>query len=350
MGLSSPIVDVVRVNNSIWSYHSARFLIDGNPTEGIVALDFEDELEPRIIESNLQDGLPLGMSGGRYRVGLFPMRMLSDSAVALKRYLATKGTTTEGIGSYSATFDLGVQLAGRDAADLKPSTTALVSCRIVAEAQELEEGIDEALTEFRVACLGITRDGVSLYNALAGLGPSAAFPAVDSITIANVQAPGKWTLLSAPKVYGWEVRKGMYLSGATVVPTGDDLVEAEFLVEIWDPKDFLAFKVFRAAYLKKALVGVAGAPVASALGIDHPELQELGCSSVVVREINPVLNDSFGVWMTRVKFLQYRPPVPALGRPDASIPDATPPTPAAQSQLEREVEQASATLQGLGGA
>ena len=344
----SPLVDVVRVNNTVWSWGSARFLVDGNATEGMVALDFTDELEPRIIESNVQDGLPLGMSGGRYRVGLFPMTMLSDSAKALKRYLAAKGAT-QGIGSYSATFDLGIQLVGRDSADYMPSTTAIVSCRIVGERTVHEEGIDEALTEFRIGCLGITRDGVSLYNALAGVGVTAAFPAVDSITLANVQAPGKWSLVGGPKVFGWEVRKGMYLSGSTVVPTGDDLIEAEFMVEIWDPVDFVAFKAFRASFLKKALIGVAGAPIASALGIYHPELNELGCSSVVVKEINPVLNDGTGVWTTKVKFLQYRPPQPALGRPDATIPDAAPPVPTAQSNLEREVEQASATLQGLGG-
>ena len=346
--LPSPLVDVVRINNVIWSWTSARFLIDGNASQGLVALEYEDELEARTIESNVQDGLPLGMSGGRYRVGAFPMVMLSDSAKALKRYLAAKGVT-QGIGSYSATFNLGIQLIAKDAGDFTPSTTAIVSCRILGERQVHEEGIDESLTEFRIGCLGITRDNVSLYNALAGVGPSAAFPAVDSITVANVPAPGKWTLLSGPKVYGWEVRKGMYLSGATVVPTGDDLVEAEFLVEIWDPIDFVAFKVFRASFLKKALIGVAGAPVAAALGIDHPELQELGCSSVVVKEINPVLNDGFGVWTTRVKFLQYRPPQPALGRPDATIPDAAPPIPTAQSNLEREVQQAGVTLQGLGG-
>lgn len=345
----SPVVDVVRVNNRIWSWTSTRFLVDAEPTEGVVAIDFEDELEPRIIESNIQDGLPLGMSGGRYRVGAFPLRMLTDSAKSLKTYLAAKAVTS-GLGSYGeAVFNLGVQLNALDSANYAPSTTALVSCRIIGDRQVHEEGTDEIVTELRCACLAITRDGVSLYNALAGIGPAAAFPAVDSITLANVQAPGKWTLLRAPKVYGWEVRKGMYLSGATVIPTGDDLVEAEFLVEIWDPIDFVAFKAFRAAFLKKALVGVAGAPVATALGIDHPELQELGCSSVVVREINPVLNDGFGVWTTTVKFLQYRPPQPALGRPDATIPDNAPPVPTAQDNLEREAQQLGAELQGLGG-
>lgn len=346
--VASPLVDRVSINNTIWSWGSVRVTIDGNGTEGLVALDYEDELEPRIIESNVQDGLPLGMSGGRYRVGFFPMRLLSDSARQLKAYLAAKGAAL-GLGSYSATFNLGVQLIGKDAGNYVPSTTAVVSCRIVGEKQVYEEGVDELVTEFKVGCLGITRDNVSLYNALAGVGPAAAFPAVDTITIANVQAPGKWSLVRGPKVYGWEIRKGMYLSGATVVPTGDDLVEPEFLVEIWDPVDYIAFKAFRAAYLKKALIGVAGAPVASALGINHPELQELGCSSVVVKEINPMLNDGTGVWTSTVKFLQYRPPQPALGKPDATIPDAAPPAPTAQDNLEREVEQAGATLQSLGG-
>lgn len=175
------------------------------------------------------------------------------------------------------------------------------------------------------------------------LGPGL-FPAVDKITIANVEPPGKWTLLSAPKVYGWVIRKGTALSGATVVPDGDELVLAHFLVELNNDPQYPLFKVFRAAFLKKALIGVPGAPTALALGIDHPELKEMGCTSVVVKEMTPLTNDGLGLWSCHVKFLQYRRPVPALARPTAAIPDNGAPVPSAQTASERELQALQAQV------
>jgi hypothetical protein len=169
------------------------------------------------------------------------------------------------------------------------------------------------------------------------LGPGL-FPAVDTITLANVPGPGKWTLLSGPKKFGWDIRKGTGLSGATVVPTGDELVEPVFLVELFDDLQYQAFKLFRAAFLKKPLIGVPGAPTSLALGIDHPELKEMGVTSVVVREINPAVNDGFGLWTSLVKFLQYRKPLPALAKPTAAIPDNGAPVPNAQTASERELQ------------
>jgi hypothetical protein len=170
------------------------------------------------------------------------------------------------------------------------------------------------------------------------------FPSSDSIVLANILAPGKWTLQSAPKVFGWDIRKGTALSGASVVPSGDELVLADFLVELWDDTQFPLFELFRAAYLKKPILGVAGAPVSLALGISHPELKALGVTAVVVKEVSPLVNNGKGLWSCHVKFLQYRKPRPALARPDASIPDNGVPTPTAQTQGEIELQEAQAKL------
>jgi hypothetical protein len=176
------------------------------------------------------------------------------------------------------------------------------------------------------------------------------FPAVDTITIAGVQPVGKWTLTRASKVYGWQIQKGYALSGATVFPIGDELVKPRFLVELWDGAvQWPAFRLFRSKFLKKALVSVGGAAPSYALGIDHPELKDLGVTSVVVLEINPVLNDGYGLWSTEIEFLQYRKPQPALSKPLAAIPDAAPPVPTAQNNAERELQKAAAQFQSLAG-
>lgn len=344
----SPL-DAVRINSSTWAWQSCAFAIDGQSTEGVVAIDYDEQLELRIIPSNIQDQSPLGMSLGRYQVGRFPIRMLRDSAKALKTYLAAKALA-QGIpsGSYGqATFDLGLQLSGTDAPDATPSSTVFASCRIVGEAATHEEGTGVAVTEFQVASLAIVQDGLALFDAAGS--SSTELPGADSITCGGVLAPGKWTLMRGERVYGWDVRKGTALSGATVVPTGDELVEAEFLVEIWTVADYIAYKLFRSQYLKKALVATPGSPIAMALGIDHPELKELGATSFVVRSSPALLNDGFGVWGGTVKFLEYRKPLPALSKPDAAIPDVSTPRPTAQTQTEIELQKAQAQLQALGG-
>ena len=345
--MSVSLVDCVRVNSRTYGWTSVSWSVDGMPSTGLVSIDWEESLETRTLYSNTQDGPPLGMSQGRYQIARFPIRMLKDSARMFKTYLTTQAalslSPSESYGQ--AVFTMGLQLLGEDAGDFLPSTTVFGSCRVVGEKSSHEEGTGALVVEFSIACLLIEQDGNTLWNALPPI--VAGFPVADTIMVAGLPAPGKWTLEKGDKTYGWEIRKGAGLSGATVVPTGDDLMEPEFIVEFYDPLDFLAFKLFRTAYLKRALVAVQGSPVALALGIDHPELKELGLSSVVVKSISPVLNDSYGIWSCKVKFLQYRPPGPALSKPSAAIPDTGAPRPTALNQVEIALQQGQVTLQAL---
>ena len=347
--MSLPTVDVVRVNTVCLSFNSVRVTVDNQPIESFVGVDWQEERETRQIASNSADALPIGMSRGKYKIERFPLRVLTDGSNALKRYLTAKAATQGFMSLSDATFILGVQLSGLDAGDYLPSITAFASCRVLGEKRVHAEGVDELVTELTIGCLGATQDGTSLWSATAGT-PLDPFPGVDSITLNNVQMPGKWTLRPGSKKYGWEVRKGTFMSGATVVPTGDDLIEAEFDVEIWDPVDLLAFNIARAGFLTKALIGVPGVPIAVALGIDHPELAQLGCSSVVVKECPWLTNDGYGVWVGTVKFLQYRPPLLALGKPTSATPGVVAPVPTATTAAEKALVAAQADLAALGGA
>jgi hypothetical protein len=340
-------VDVVRINARTYGWNSLAWSVDGLPSEGLTGIDWEESLETRTIYSNRQDGAPLGMSQGRYQIAKFPIRMLKDSARMFKSYLTTRAAASVAPStSYGqAVFAMAVQLLGEDAGDFLPSTTIFSGCRVVGEKSAHEEGTGALVVEFQIACLLIAQDGNILGNALPPV--VGGFPVSDAITVAGLPAPGKWTLLSATKEYGWQVRQATAMTGATVVPIGDPLPEPEFMVEFFDPRDFLAFKAFRTAFLKKPLVAVTGAPAGLALGIDHPELKELGISSVVVKSITPVLNDSYGVWSCKVKFLKYGKPKPALNKPDAAIPDNGAPRPTAQNETEVALQQAQAQLQAL---
>lgn len=170
---------------------------------------------------------------------------------------------------------------------------------------------------------------------LAGTG----FPGVDTIAINGVPAPGQWILQPCQKVFGWQIQKGYFLSGATVAPTGDELVVAPFLIKLWDPDDYPLFVDFAARFLKKAVFAVGGGLTNFALGLYHPELSRLGVSAVVVQKSPALTQNERRLWTGTCEFLQYRPRAPALGKPNAAIPAAAVAKPIAKDALEEAIQQ-----------
>jgi len=172
------------------------------------------------------------------------------------------------------------------------------------------------------------------------------FPSVDTISINGVPAPGQWILQATQKVFGWQVQQGYALSGATVAPKGDELVVAPFLVKLWRPQDFDSFRLFRSRFLKKAVFSVGG-QASYALGIVHPELAELGVTSVVVAKAPVMTNNGKGLWSGTCEFLQYRKPAPAPAKPNAAIPGHAVPKPVAKTEQQRILEERRQTLHNL---
>jgi hypothetical protein len=174
-----------------------------------------------------------------------------------------------------------------------------------------------------------------------------AFPAVNSITLANFPMPGRWTLTEAKKKFGWQIQKGYGLSGAVVFPTGDELVVAKFEVEFWSNSDFNIFKNIRKQLLQKPVFSLGGALLTAALGIDHPELKALGVTSVVVLEVGAAIDRGGGDWVCHIDFLQYRAPLPAPPKPTTTIPDVASPAPVAQDAQEVEIQKLQAQAAAL---
>ncbi len=177
--------------------------------------------------------------------------------------------------------------------------------------------------------------------------PFTAFPAVDTFSIAGLTLTGKWTLLSAPKKFGWQIQQGYGLSGAFVFPKGDELITPKFKGEFWDHRDWAVFKETRKRLLQKGVVSLG--IIASAMGIDHPELKALGVTSVVTGMIGPATQSKTGLWTIEIEFLQYRPPLPAPPKPKQVIPTNTPALPTAKNNQEKELQALRKEAAGLVG-
>ncbi len=167
--------------------------------------------------------------------------------------------------------------------------------------------------------------------------PVTSFPYVDTFTVASIPMPGKWTLTSAQRQFGWQVQQGYGLDGAFVIPTGNKLVVAKFRGEFWAPAQFAIYKEVRKRLLDRGVLTVGG--LAAALGIHHPELKALGVANVVVLEVNPVIDQGGGHWTTTVDFLQYRPPLLALPKPALVIPDVPVPINPALANMRIEADR-----------
>lgn len=178
------------------------------------------------------------------------------------------------------------------------------------------------------------------------------FPAVNTFSLAGSTLPGKWTLLSAVKKFGWQVQKGYGLSGAFIFPTGDELVVARFRGEFWASDDWLSYStLIRKPLFNTGSFAVGGTSriSAKAMGIDHPELKALGVTAVTITEIGVGIQEEGGLWTTELEFIQFRPPVPAPPPTKTVIPDVQKPAPVAQDAQDVELQNLTKNLKALTG-
>lgn len=179
-----------------------------------------------------------------------------------------------------------------------------------------------------------------------GLALPTAFPIVDNFSVANILLPGKWTLLSATKKFGWRIVQQLGFSGAVVYPKGDELITAKFRGEFWTTIDFLTFKILRKTLLQKPAIGKEGV-ISAALGINHPELAAMGMDACVVLSVGPLLQSDGGLWNIELEFLQYRPPVVAIGKPGLVIKSKVQPVPRPKDALDIQILKLKATRDAL---
>lgn len=187
---------------------------------------------------------------------------------------------------------------------------------------------------------------------------ATGIPARDYIVIGGDKSPGKATIRGLNSPRAWDIRKGYGLSGATVVPAGDELATFSVLFEFFDAggtgvqktaDQLQAWYAYAAKYFDKSVRLVPGSNVPKALGIDHPILAAPPhrVTEAVVKDVSQLEQDDYGGWSAEVFFLQYRKAKPALAAPNAAIPAAAKPTPTAEDEADREMAAKLATLKGL---
>lgn len=139
---------VTRVNGVPYSWNSCAHFFNGIPYKGITASNYKETREVKLVHAGQQDGTPLGMTAGMYKVESTSFRLLRDSASALMIDL-----NAFGVGSYGdAEFNYVLQLY-EPVAQFPPAlpvTVLLAGCRVTGVEEKQELGVDELVTEFTV--------------------------------------------------------------------------------------------------------------------------------------------------------------------------------------------------------
>lgn len=139
----------------------------------------------------------------------------------------------------------------------------------------------------------------------------------DRLILVDQPSPGICRLGGPMLDHGWEKQKPKGSSGAETVHNGDDLVE--FTVELYLWRDdrvdhFAGWEAWRPLLRRPIAKGAS-----KALDVYHPQLAELGVTSVVCSKEGSLEPDGKGGARVRLTFLQYRPPQPkAAGKPTGS--------------------------------
>jgi hypothetical protein len=139
--------------------------------------------------------------------------------------------------------------------------------------------------------------------------------ALDTLVIAGQTMPG---LVDFPapgdSPRKWDERKGVGLSGATIVFVGLDVAKFTARLTMWLPEHFRLWKE------RRVLVAPpAQGERAKIIDFYHPCLEEVGikaCGVTNRTQMKPVSDQ--GDWYVDISCLGYRKPLPQIGTGDAS--------------------------------
>lgn len=197
---------------------------------------------------------------------------------------------------------------------------------------------NQTLTWFPVATLVTNADGSQVS---------------ESMLLAGIRMPGQWLLTKGPREFGWEERKGWGMTGATLIPTGDPLLHAEFDIKIWNNLDAYAYRQLLKTVLKKPAYAVIQSSSYTGLGIVQQQLNDVNVSSVVIGTVTPLYNPLVssggrGPWTAKCGLIEYRKVIPAIATPTTTYTGNGPPTPSAQDNNDVVTQQAKARFAASG--
>ncbi len=148
-----PDPNMFRLNRVPFSWTSCAHFFSGLPYKGITACSFEESREVKIVGAGQQDGTPLGITSGIYKLGDVSFTLLRDSAHALLLDLTILGLGSYGDAEFTYLLQLFEPISPINGVPSLPTNTLLSGLRITKVAEKQEYGSDELVTE--ITCSGL---------------------------------------------------------------------------------------------------------------------------------------------------------------------------------------------------
>lgn len=156
-------MDVIRVTPRILSWQSAKFKIDGQRYTGFRGMSYDEKRERSLVHASREDGVPLGITTGKYTCDGVKITLLVDTAMALKEYLAGKAAALGSLGSYGdVSFILNYQLF--EIQHTKPINVDFFDCYVVGNSSAPTEGPDGITCDLPLIVRYAQENGLSLYG------------------------------------------------------------------------------------------------------------------------------------------------------------------------------------------
>ena len=151
-----PDPNLFRVNGTIYSSTSGSHSFNGLPYKGVKAATFEEDRERKIVHAAQQDGTPLGMTSGLYKVSNVSFTLLRDTAHALLTELTVLGLGSFGDASFTYMLRLFEPIVPGETPSV-PTITTISGCRISKVTEKIEVGTEELVTELSCQAMFIQR-------------------------------------------------------------------------------------------------------------------------------------------------------------------------------------------------
>lgn len=161
---------------------------------------------------------------------------------------------------------------------------------------------------------------------------------VDYVLLGGQRSPGLATIDGASSPRQWDERRGRGTTGATVVFQGIKLAKFTLSIRLITVEDWDAWDSWRQVVQRPP-----SGQRPRALDIDHPITEMLGIRSVVVEDVGQPKQTGDGEWTIEIKLIEFRPPTPAIARPEASVDQPNAPT----DPVDQVIERLTAQLQEL---
>ncbi len=161
---------LIRVNDTVISWESFSFKIDGFPIAGIVGVSYSDKRERKKVYANRKDGRALGRTAGKYSADM-SFKILQEDDDALTDYLDLKGLGSVGDAKFTAILQFSEPEIGSS-----PITVIGSSCVISEGKESYDEGVDQNVVEYTLDVMALSRNGKQLWSYVRGIGqPGPAY-------------------------------------------------------------------------------------------------------------------------------------------------------------------------------